>query len=220
MQTYASGHFFILLRERAYYKEDKMAYGDLSYFLPQDARYYGGADRMQMAQRNAALQKASYLADVERELRQIRESGRQFDDRLAYDYAALQASERQAEDAADIERRRNQISMFGTAGNIGVGLGQIGAGLYQQSRSIDWDREQLDWAERMFRTYGRQPNLGLELDIPFEATTPFELDLGGVLEQDFELPELDFGSPTDDFIDFSDTYDFDFLEDDLDFDFF
>lgn len=114
-----------------------MAYQDLNFFLPQQ-QYYRNPNDYTSAMKNAALQKANYLAQLDVEMAQLDEAQRQFDKRLTYDYDALNQQTSVANKQIGVARDQATTQKIGTYGGLALGVGQIAAPIWQDLSSRNW----------------------------------------------------------------------------------
>jgi hypothetical protein len=127
-----------------------MAYGDLSFFLPQQ-QYYRNPGDYTGAMKNAALQKANYLAQLDVEMAQLDEAKRQFDKRLVYDYDALNRQTGLEKDRIGVAKDQATTQKIGTYGGLALGLGQIAAPFVQDYSARNWAEEiggKLGWFDQ------------------------------------------------------------------------
>lgn len=144
-----------------------MAYSDLNFFLPQQ-QYYRNPQDYTKAMKNAALQKATYLAQMDVEMAQLEEAKRQFNEGQKYNYKALGVQE-------DANRTQRALGW----GGLAVAGGQAALGFMQ-------NRQNLDWAENMYTKYfagGGESN---------EVTSGVSQDI-----LDFDIDAIDTSFSTD-----------------------
>lgn len=207
-----------------------MAYGDLSFFLPQQ-QYYRNPNDYTKAMKNAALQKAAYLAEMDINMQQLDEARRQFDERLGFDEASLRSQEAIAREQIGAQRdaarlnaktsrrisdQQTKAANLGTLANVGLGLGKLGVEIWNARQNRTWDLEDLRWAEDQFAKSGGFGSGGYSFfDDPSAGYDSFSSDLFdfGSIDTSFGLdPFNDYlGSWSDPLLTYEpDPFNFDF----------
>lgn len=126
-----------------------MAYGDYGSLLPGQATYRGPGQQFEV-DRQAALQKGSYLSSMDQFYEQLEESTRQFD--LSYGLQERQVSLAEEHDVWSKDVAYQGLELQGEQLQLQeeLGWGQINAQYNTTSQQGDYQTGMLDLAEREF----------------------------------------------------------------------